>query len=158
HHAGRGLRGPGVAGAPGEPGRAHPRRLPGHVAGMAQGQPHLHAGRRPGGDQAAADGTDARGPDGPVPPRPPPQVLPRSGPAAGPQGEKPTSEPEGRRGAWAEERGPSGGRRRRNGIPEASQGHSGTVALRVWRGDAGQGSLTDYRVEANEGEVVLDVL
>src|SRR5258708_8340876 len=32
------------------------------------------------------------------------------------------------------------------------------VALRVWRGDAGQGSLTDYQVEANEGEVVLDVL
>ena len=32
------------------------------------------------------------------------------------------------------------------------------VALRVWRGDAGQGQLTDYQVEANEGEVVLDVL
>jgi succinate dehydrogenase / fumarate reductase iron-sulfur subunit len=32
------------------------------------------------------------------------------------------------------------------------------AALRVWRGDKGQGSLTDYSVEVNEGEVVLDVL
>jgi succinate dehydrogenase / fumarate reductase, iron-sulfur subunit len=32
------------------------------------------------------------------------------------------------------------------------------VALKVWRGDAGQGKLTDYQVEANEGEVLLDVL
>ena len=32
------------------------------------------------------------------------------------------------------------------------------VALRVWRGDAGQGQLTDYQVEANEGEVLLDIL
>jgi succinate dehydrogenase / fumarate reductase iron-sulfur subunit len=32
------------------------------------------------------------------------------------------------------------------------------VTLRVWRGDAGQGELTDYQVEVNEGEVVLDVL
>jgi succinate dehydrogenase / fumarate reductase iron-sulfur subunit len=32
------------------------------------------------------------------------------------------------------------------------------VELRVWRGDAGQGQLTDYQVEANEGEVLLDVL
>ncbi len=32
------------------------------------------------------------------------------------------------------------------------------VALQVWRGDAGQGQLTDYQVEANEGEVLLDVL
>src|SRR6202050_4711134 len=32
------------------------------------------------------------------------------------------------------------------------------VALRVWRGDAGAGDLADYQVEANEGEVVLDVL
>ena len=30
--------------------------------------------------------------------------------------------------------------------------------LRVWRGDAGEGKLTDYQVEVNEGEVVLDVL
>ena len=30
--------------------------------------------------------------------------------------------------------------------------------LRVWRGDAGAGKLTDYQVEVNEGEVVLDVL
>ncbi|GAB4085670.1 succinate dehydrogenase/fumarate reductase iron-sulfur subunit [Myceligenerans cantabricum] len=33
-----------------------------------------------------------------------------------------------------------------------------TVRLQVWRGDAGGGALTDYEVEANEGEVVLDVL
>jgi succinate dehydrogenase / fumarate reductase, iron-sulfur subunit len=32
------------------------------------------------------------------------------------------------------------------------------VTLRVWRGDAGQGQLTDYEVDANEGEVVLDIL
>src|SRR6201992_551247 len=30
--------------------------------------------------------------------------------------------------------------------------------LRVWRGDAGAGALKDYKVEVNEGEVVLDVL
>src|ERR1700761_9394335 len=33
-----------------------------------------------------------------------------------------------------------------------------TAKLRVWRGDAGSGSLADYSVEVNEGEVVLDVL
>src|ERR1700739_4451926 len=32
------------------------------------------------------------------------------------------------------------------------------VALRVWRGDRGQGGLADYQVEVNDGEVVLDVL
>jgi succinate dehydrogenase / fumarate reductase, iron-sulfur subunit len=32
------------------------------------------------------------------------------------------------------------------------------ATLRVWRGDAGSGALTDYEVEVNEGEVVLDVL
>ena len=32
------------------------------------------------------------------------------------------------------------------------------AALRVWRGDAGAGELAGYRVEVNEGEVVLDVL
>src|SRR5260370_17728109 len=32
------------------------------------------------------------------------------------------------------------------------------AALRVWRGEAGQGDLADYEVEVNEGEVVLDVL
>ena len=32
------------------------------------------------------------------------------------------------------------------------------VRLRVWRGDAGQGQLTDYDVDVNEGEVVLDLL
>jgi succinate dehydrogenase / fumarate reductase iron-sulfur subunit len=33
-----------------------------------------------------------------------------------------------------------------------------TVTLRVWRGDADGGEFRDYRVEAEEGEVVLDVL
>src|SRR5450631_4375713 len=32
------------------------------------------------------------------------------------------------------------------------------AALRVWRGDDGKGQLADYTVEANDGEVVLDVL
>ncbi len=32
------------------------------------------------------------------------------------------------------------------------------VKLKIWRGDAGQGELVDYEVEANEGEVVLDIL
>jgi succinate dehydrogenase / fumarate reductase, iron-sulfur subunit len=32
------------------------------------------------------------------------------------------------------------------------------MKLRVWRGDAGTGALTDFDVEVNEGEVVLDVL
>ena len=68
HHADRGLRGAGGAGAAGEPRRAHPRRLPRDVAGMAQGQPDLHAGRRPGGAPAAADGPDARRPAQPVRP------------------------------------------------------------------------------------------
>src|SRR6202034_2423834 len=30
------------------------------------------------------------------------------------------------------------------------------AALRVWRGDHGQGELADYTVEVNEGEVGLD--
>jgi succinate dehydrogenase / fumarate reductase iron-sulfur subunit len=68
-------------------------------------------------------------------------------------------EPEGRGGAWTEERGTSDeGRRSLNGVPEASQGHSEKVALKIWRGDAGQGGLADYQVEAHEGEVVLDLL
>ena len=35
---------------------------------------------------------------------------------------------------------------------------STNVTLRVWRGDAGQGELTEYEVLANEGEVILDIL
>jgi succinate dehydrogenase / fumarate reductase, iron-sulfur subunit len=31
-------------------------------------------------------------------------------------------------------------------------------SFRIWRGDASGGRLSDYRVEVNEGEVVLDVL
>ena len=46
-------------------------------------------------------------------------------------------------------------------VTESPQGGTamGTkVKIKVWRGDAGQGDLVDYEVEANEGEVVLDVL
>ena len=32
------------------------------------------------------------------------------------------------------------------------------VKLRIWRGDAKEGKLEDVSVEANEGEVVLDVI
>ncbi|HWC40107.1 MAG TPA: succinate dehydrogenase/fumarate reductase iron-sulfur subunit [Acidimicrobiales bacterium] len=32
------------------------------------------------------------------------------------------------------------------------------VTLRVWRGDSGGGELREYRVDAEEGEVVLDVI
>src|SRR5204862_5935586 len=49
----------------------------------------------------------------------------------------------------------------RSGIAAGRRGDglmSEKVALRVWRGDAGQGQLTDYQVEANEGEVLLDIL
>jgi succinate dehydrogenase / fumarate reductase iron-sulfur subunit len=34
----------------------------------------------------------------------------------------------------------------------------GQVTMRVWRGDAEGGALKDYTVEAEEGEVVLDVI
>ncbi|MGW1148834.1 2Fe-2S iron-sulfur cluster-binding protein, partial [Streptomyces sp. NPDC002454] len=30
--------------------------------------------------------------------------------------------------------------------------------FRIWRGDAGGGALGDFRVEVNEGEVVLDII
>jgi succinate dehydrogenase / fumarate reductase iron-sulfur subunit len=30
--------------------------------------------------------------------------------------------------------------------------------FRIWRGDAGEGSLEDFSVEVNEGEVVLDII
>ena len=32
------------------------------------------------------------------------------------------------------------------------------AAFRIWRGDKGDGSLKDYTVEVNDGEVILDVL
>ena len=41
---------------------------------------------------------------------------------------------------------------------ERKQADSEKVTLRIWRGDAGQGELTNYQVEVNEGEVILDVL
>ena len=62
HDAGRGLRGPVGSGAPGVPGRAHPRGLPGDVTDLAAGQPGLHAQRRgPRRPGPAADDPDARG-------------------------------------------------------------------------------------------------
>jgi len=30
--------------------------------------------------------------------------------------------------------------------------------LRIWRGDPGRGEPTDYQVDVNDGEVVLDLL
>ena len=33
-----------------------------------------------------------------------------------------------------------------------------TIKLRIWRGDSTDGGLKDVVVEANEGEVVLDVI
>ena len=65
HAAGLGLRGPVGAGAAGVAGRPHPRGLPGDVAGLAQGQPGVHApGRRggPGDPGPPARHPDARGP------------------------------------------------------------------------------------------------
>ena len=32
------------------------------------------------------------------------------------------------------------------------------IKLRIWRGDTKDGALKDVEVEANEGEVVLDVI
>ena len=67
HHADRGLRGPGGAGAAGEPRRAHPRRLPRDVAGVAEGQPDLLAGRATGWrSRQQPMVADARGPARPV--------------------------------------------------------------------------------------------
>src|SRR5690348_692446 len=43
-------------------------------------------------------------------------------------------------------------------VRERGDAVSTNVALRVWRGDAGRGELTEYEVLANEGEVVLDIL
>src|SRR5262249_16491163 len=80
----------------------------------------LHAGRRPGGDQAAADGPDAGRPHGPVRPGRAEEVLHRGGTA--PRGDKLMGE---------------------------------KVALRVWRGNAGQGTLPDYPGEANQGHGLL---
>lgn len=32
------------------------------------------------------------------------------------------------------------------------------AAFRVWRGDVGGGGLEDFKVEVNDGEVVLDII
>ena len=127
------VRGPGRAGTAGVARRPHQGRLPGHVAGMAEGQLDLLAGRRRRRDAAAAaDAGHAPGPARAV----------RRGRAAEVHDRGRTGRP-----AWCGS-GPRGG--------EALMGYK--VALRVWRGDAGAGELADYQVEANEGEVVLDVL
>ncbi len=41
---------------------------------------------------------------------------------------------------------------------EAANGGAATVAMRVWRGDAGGGEFADYSLPAQDGEVVLDVI
>src|SRR5712691_8804053 len=104
---------------------------------MAEGQPDLRAGWRPGGAQAAADDPDARGPARPVRPGRAGEVPHRSRIARGIAVGFGTGFGTG----------PGGG---------ALMGEK--VTLRIWRGNAGQGTLTDYQVEANEGEVILDVL
>src|SRR5262245_20906283 len=43
------------------------------------------------------------------------------------------------------------------GRPPGS-GHAGTRHFRIWRGSAAGGGVEDFRVEVNEGEVVLDVI
>ena len=60
HHAHGRVRGDRRARAPGEPRRAHPRRLPRHAARVAQDQPGLRARRRRDHDHQAADAADAR--------------------------------------------------------------------------------------------------
>jgi succinate dehydrogenase / fumarate reductase iron-sulfur subunit len=42
--------------------------------------------------------------------------------------------------------------------PSVDKSKSYTAKFRVWRGDASGGALTDYSVEVNEGEVVLDII
>src|SRR5262245_14239531 len=44
------------------------------------------------------------------------------------------------------------------GRPPPSSGHAGIRHFRIWRGSAAGGGLEDFRVEVNEGEVVLDVI
>ncbi len=41
---------------------------------------------------------------------------------------------------------------------EFDEGTSGELTMRVWRGDADGGEFADYTLEAQEGEVVLDVV
>ena len=85
HPADRRVRGAGGAGTPGVTRRAHPRRLPADVTGMAQGQPDLLAGRRPGGTAPSARPADPARPAGPVRPGRAEQVHDRrrAGRAAG---------------------------------------------------------------------------
>ena len=147
------------------PRRPHQGRLPGHVAGMAEGQPDLLAGRRRRrGAAAAADGAHAD----------------RSARAVR-RGRAEEVHDGGRAGrprcgrvwpGWETSSAPPIGappgvlprrarRRRQAKRPRGRQGNRAMgykAALRVWRGDAGAGALEDFQVEANEGEVVLDVL
>ncbi|MFX0591721.1 succinate dehydrogenase/fumarate reductase iron-sulfur subunit [Melissospora conviva] len=44
------------------------------------------------------------------------------------------------------------------GTSSARDESDGTRQFRIWRGDADGGGLRDYRVQVNEGEVVLDVI
>src|SRR5881392_3854497 len=61
------------------------------------------------------------------------------------------------RGPPASPRGPARDARRAEGALPGAQVMA-TVTMRVFRGDAGGGSFKDYRVEADEGMVVLDVI
>lgn len=45
-----------------------------------------------------------------------------------------------------------------NAAATSGNGRTRDARLRVWRGDAHAGGLTDFTVEAHEGEVVLDVV
>ena len=79
HHADGQVRGDGGAGAPGEPRRPYPRRLPGHAARVAQDQPGLRARGRRDHHHPAADAADARRPDRPVRPGRAEEVHDRGG-------------------------------------------------------------------------------
>ena len=45
-----------------------------------------------------------------------------------------------------------------NGVADNGVADNGVVLMRIWRGDAGGGVHQEYRVAAEEGEVVLDVV
>src|SRR6201993_2143041 len=105
---------------------------------MAQGEPDRDADRRQDRADPQAAARDAARPARPVRQERAEEVHDRRG--AG-------------RPAWAPG---SGFVRYRCGGGGALMGYE--ASLRVWRGDAGSGSLVDYTVEVNEGEVILDVL
>src|SRR5690606_13249221 len=130
HAAGLGGDRPRRAGADRAPGRAHPRRPPGHVGRVAQGQPGRLADR------------ERRGPAAP--------------PALGGAPAGPAGALRSRGARQVPDRGGAARRRPRRDPPEGGA-MTAKRTFRVWRG-GGDGALADYEVEVNEGEVVLDVL